>query len=56
VVLVVRAAKTPRQAINAAIALIDPQQAGGVVLNQVQLQLTEGYYEYAAYGSDDDHS
>jgi protein-tyrosine kinase len=56
VVLVVRAGKTPRQAINAAIALFDPQQAGGVVLNQVQLKLTEGYYEYAAYGSDEDQS
>jgi protein-tyrosine kinase len=54
VVLVVRAGKTPRHAINAAIALFDPQQAGGVVLNQVQLKSTEEYYEYAAYGTEDD--
>jgi protein-tyrosine kinase len=56
VVLVVRAGKTPRRAINAAIALFDPQQAGGLVLNQVQLKSTEEYYEYGAYGTGDDQT
>jgi Mrp family chromosome partitioning ATPase len=56
VVLVVRAGKTPRQAINAAVALLDPQQAGGVVLNQVQLELAEAYYGYESYGTDDDQT
>jgi protein-tyrosine kinase len=54
VVLVVRAGKTPRQAIHAAVALLDPQQAGGVVLNQVQQNLTDEYYGYESYGTDDD--
>ena len=35
VVLVVRAEVTPRDAVQAAVSLFDPQQAGGVVLNQV---------------------
>ena len=37
VVLVVRAGKTPRPAVQAAIALFDPQQAGGIVLNEATL-------------------
>ena len=56
VVLVVRAGKTPRQAIHAAIALLDPKQAGGVVLNQVQLELADAYYGYETYGTDDDQT
>ena len=52
VVLVVRAGKTPRPAIQGALALFDPQQAGGIVLNDVMLAPTEKYYGYGAYGAD----
>lgn len=51
VVLVVRASHTPRQAVEEAVALFDEQQAGGIVLNQANLGITEGYYGYGAYGS-----
>jgi protein-tyrosine kinase len=50
IVLVVRAGHTPRQAVQDAIALFDPQQAGGVILNQVQMSGKEGYYGYGSYG------
>jgi protein-tyrosine kinase len=52
VVLVVRAGETPRHAVQAAVELFDAQQAGGVVLNQVQGSSTEGYYGYGSYGTD----
>jgi exopolysaccharide/PEP-CTERM locus tyrosine autokinase len=52
VVLVVRAGVTPRPAVQSAIALIDPEQSGGIVLNQVQESTGEEYYGYGAYGSD----
>ena len=52
VVLVVRSGVTPRQAVQAAVALFDPKQAGGVVLNQAQGRSPEGYYEYGSYGTD----
>ena len=55
VVLVVRAEKTPRQAVQAAVALLDPQQGGGIVLNQVQGSSNEGYYGYGSYGSGGEH-
>jgi len=50
-VLVVRASHTPKLAVEEAAALIDDQQAGGIVLNQANLGITEGYYGYGAYGS-----
>jgi len=53
VVLVVRAGQTPQHAVQDAIGLIDEQQAGGVVLNQVIAGL-EKYYGYGAYGIDID--
>jgi protein-tyrosine kinase len=56
VVLVVRAGQTPRQAIQAAVALFDPQQAGGMVLNEIQGGRSEGYYGYGSYGSDGDQA
>jgi len=57
VVLVVRAGVTPRQAVQAAVGLFDPQQAGGVVLNEVQASSKEGYYGYGSYyGTDDDQT
>jgi protein-tyrosine kinase len=52
VVLVVRAEVTPRDAIQAAIALFDPQHAGGLVLNQMQSRAAQRYYDYGTYGSD----
>ena len=51
IVLVVRAGHTPRQAVQDAIALFDTQQAGGLILNQVQMSKTEGYYGYGSYGT-----
>jgi len=54
VVLVVRAEVTPRDAIQSAINLFDPQHAGGVVLNQVMSKAAEGYYEYGYYETDGD--
>jgi protein-tyrosine kinase len=51
VVLVVRAGETPRHAVQAAIAMFDEKQAGGVILNQVTVGFTEGYYGYGAYGN-----
>lgn len=51
VVLVVRAGETPRHAVEAAIGMFDEKQAGGLILNQVKLGLTEGYYGYGAYGT-----
>src|SRR5580698_1399426 len=51
VVLVVRAGETPRHAVQAAIDMIDEKQAGGVILNQVKVGFTEGYYGYGAYGT-----
>jgi len=50
-VLVVRAGVTPRHAVQAAIELFEPGQAGGLILNQVKVGLTEGYYGYGTYGS-----
>jgi Mrp family chromosome partitioning ATPase len=51
VVLVVRAGVTPRHAVQSAIAMIDAEQAGGIVLNQVQGTTGEGYYGYGAHES-----
>ena len=51
VVLVVRAGQTPRHAVSDAVALFDPQQAGGVILNQVAISVDEGYYGYGSYGT-----
>jgi protein-tyrosine kinase len=49
IVLVVRAGHTPRQAVQEAVGLFDAQQAGGLILNQVQLSKKEGYYGYGSY-------
>jgi protein-tyrosine kinase len=53
VVVVIRADVTPRGAIEAAIAMLDERQTGGVVLNQVQSKSAEQYYEYGVYGVDE---
>ena len=37
IVLVVRAGQTPRQAVQDAVAMFDPQQAGGIILNHVAM-------------------
>jgi protein-tyrosine kinase len=54
VVLVVRAGETPRHAVQAAIGMVDEKQAGGLILNEVKVGFTEGYYGYGAYGTPDD--
>jgi exopolysaccharide/PEP-CTERM locus tyrosine autokinase len=54
IVLVIRAGRTPRQAVQDSIGLFDAQQAGGIILNQVQVGPTEGYYGYGSYGTDRD--
>jgi protein-tyrosine kinase len=51
VILVVRASNTPRQAVQAAIGLIDARQAGGLILNDVPSASNEGYYGYGKYGA-----
>jgi protein-tyrosine kinase len=51
VILVVRANNTPRQAVQAAIRLIDARQAGGLILNDVTSASSEGYYGYGNYGA-----
>jgi protein-tyrosine kinase len=51
VILVVRAGETPRHAVHAAMGMVDEKQAGGLILNQVKVGLTEGYYGYGAYGT-----
>lgn len=51
VVLVVRAGQTPRRAVVDAIALIDAQRAGGIVLNEAHVGVLSGYYGYGSYGS-----
>jgi exopolysaccharide/PEP-CTERM locus tyrosine autokinase len=56
IVLVVRAGHTPRQAVEDAIAMFDVQQAGGLVLNQVQTSKNDGYYGYGYYGTYGDGS
>jgi protein-tyrosine kinase len=51
VVLVVRAGYTARHAVQDAVGLFDPQQAGGIILNQVAVAGSESYYGYGSYGS-----
>jgi protein-tyrosine kinase len=51
IVLVVRAGHTPRQAVLDAIGLFDAQQAGGLILNEVQVSQKNGYYGYGSYGT-----
>ncbi len=50
--LVVRAGHTPRQAVQDALALFDEKQEGGIVLNEAETELTDGYYGYGDYGKD----
>jgi protein-tyrosine kinase len=54
IVLVIRAGHTPRHAVQDAIGLFDPQQTGGIILNQVQVSPVEGYYGYGSYGTNND--
>jgi hypothetical protein len=37
--------------VQEAVALFDPQQAGGVILNEVAMGSDEGYYGYGNYGA-----
>jgi exopolysaccharide/PEP-CTERM locus tyrosine autokinase len=56
VALVVRAGSTPRDAVRDAVAMLDERQAGGIVLNQGHIGLTDGYYGYGTYGVDTDET
>ena len=51
IVLVARAGHTPRNALQEAVSLFDPRQAGGLVLNQVGGAGNDGYYSYGSYGA-----
>ena len=51
VVLVARAVQTPVVALKDAIALLEPNRFGGVVLNDAHLSLTENFYGYGTYGN-----
>ena len=51
VVLVVRASKTPRQAVLDAIGHLGQGKSVGLVLNQGRQSITQGYYGQGAYGS-----
>jgi protein-tyrosine kinase len=54
VVLVMRAGHTPRHAVQDAVALLGPQQAGGIILNHVGGgEATGYYYGYGTYGVED---
>jgi exopolysaccharide/PEP-CTERM locus tyrosine autokinase len=50
VVLVVRAGGTPRRAVQEAIGYVGEDKPLGLVLNQSQMALSEGYYGYGSYG------
>ena len=52
VILVIRADKTPRRAIEDAIGMLDERQRVGLVLNDTQSGLTQGYYGYGYYGTE----
>ena len=56
VALVVRAGTTPRDAVRDAVGMLDERQAGGIVLNQGHIGLTEGYYGYGTYGVNTDEN
>jgi protein-tyrosine kinase len=51
VALVVRAGRTPRQAVMDAVGLFDAKQAGGIILNHVSIGRSDGYYGYYGYGT-----
>lgn len=51
-VMVVRAGHTPQRAVHAAVALLDANQAGGIVLNEVLRDSPGEYYGYGSYGTD----
>jgi protein-tyrosine kinase len=50
VVLVVRAGKTPRPALLDALRMFDEHQPVGLILNEAQPSLVQGYYGYGYYG------
>lgn len=56
VVLVVRADKTPRQAVLDAIGHLGEGKSIGVVLNQGRPSITQSYYDQGAYGSYGDNT
>jgi exopolysaccharide/PEP-CTERM locus tyrosine autokinase len=54
VLLVVRAGKTPRQALLDAITHVDKKKLQGLVLNEAPVGRGDGYYGYSYYGAGDD--
>ena len=50
IALVVRAGHTSRHAVQEALALFDPEQRGGLILNQVATSSGEYIYGYDSYG------
>jgi protein-tyrosine kinase len=53
IVVVVRAGRTPRGAIREAMELVDEDKLTGLILNEGQGRLSDGYYGYDYYGSGD---
>jgi hypothetical protein len=51
----VRAGVTPRRALQEAIGYIGDDKSLGLVLNQSEIAVSEGYYGYGSYG-DSNHS
>ena len=54
IALVVRAGKTPRQAVLDAISHLDKKKLKGLILNDAQAAAGNGYYNYSYYGTADD--
>jgi len=54
-VVVIRAGKTPRRAVQDALALFEHQHVG-LVLNHMRRGLMQGYYGYGYYGTELSHS
>jgi exopolysaccharide/PEP-CTERM locus tyrosine autokinase len=50
VVLVTRAGKTPRRALQDVLRIFDEHQPVGLILNEAQASLVHGYYGYGYYG------
>jgi protein-tyrosine kinase len=51
IALVIRAGHTSRHAVQEALALFDPEQSGGLILNQVTNSGSEQLYGYDSYGT-----
>jgi protein-tyrosine kinase len=62
VILVARSGQTPRQALQDALTMVEPQKLNGIVLNDASVGAGEGYYygygysSHGAQGSQDDQT